>query len=315
MHGLDHILQPTDFSSCAASAFVHAVRLARRNNATLHLFNVAPSMEEGTLRGRYGKPIESTEYFKQIEEEADAEMQRLIDAADTDGVSIRRVHTRGIAPGPVIVDYAESEAIDLVVMGTSGRRGVRRFVLGSVAEEVVRHAPCSVFTVRSEEGIEEEPAHIQRILIPVDLSAYTRPLLNVGYDVAEEYSAAVDVLHVVESSPFPSRLVGAFTLSDVISDPERRAKDQLDHLVEEMQPTEIPAQTHIRDGHAAASIVETARENDVDLIVIASRGRSGFEGFLLGSVTERVVRKADCPVFIARVEPEEAGQQEATEDN
>lgn len=310
MHGLDQILHPTDFSEGAASAFVHAVRLARRNDAILHLLNVAPDLGEDPIGGAYGQRVDEQAYLQELKAETDAEMQQLVDAVDTEGVRIKRVHSRGVAPGPVITDYAEQEDIDLIAVGTTGRRGMRRFVLGSVAEEVVRRAPCSVFTVRSPHGVEEEPDLIQRLLIPLDLSAYTRPLLRTGYEVAAEYSAAVDLLHVVDASPYPKPLVGAFTLRDVVDDPERRAEGQMDHLIESLAPDAIPTERYVREGHPASQIVAAAEEHDVDLIVIASHGRSGFEGFLVGSVTERVVRRASCPVFVARVEPEAPDDQD-----
>jgi len=221
---------------------------------------------------------------------------------------VRVEHRRGIAPGPVINDYADDHQVDLIVMGTQGRRGVGRFVLGSVAEEVVRQAPCSVMTVRDDDT-DTPPPTIDRMLVPVDLSEFTVPLYRAALNVAATYSAQIDVLHVIEPLPFPVPLVGAFTIHDLVPDPTERSTEQLQQLVDTVGHPDASATPHAVEGHAAQTIIQQADELNSDLIMMASHGLSGIEGFLLGSVTARVVRRARCPVFVARVEPEALPEQ------
>jgi nucleotide-binding universal stress UspA family protein len=305
MFTIKTILHPTDFSDSANEALAHALRIARRHQATLHLLNVAPSLGEDPVRSAYSIGAGESAVYQKMADRAQELMDALIDESGAGDLEedIVRVHDRGVAPGPVINDYAQEHDVDLIVMGTHGRRGVERFMLGSVAEEVVRHAPCSVMTVRRTADGAQPPA-IDRILVPVDLSEYTVPLFRAALNVASTYSARVDLLHVVEPLPFPVPLVGALTIHDLVPDPTEQSESQLANLAESMTHEGVNVTPHVEEGHAAATIVAQAEALDSDLIMIASHGLSGVERFLLGSVTARVVRRAHCPVLVARVEPE-----------
>lgn len=304
MFTINTILHPTDFSDCANEAFAHALRMARRHKATLHLLNVAPSLGEDPVRSAYSIGAGENTIYKKMEDRAQELMKALISEHGAEDLKDTvRVHDRGIAPGPVINSYAQEHDVDLIVMGTHGRRGVERFVLGSVAEEVVRQAPCSVMTVRRTTDSAQPPT-IDRMLVPVDLSEYTVPLFRAALNVASTYSARIDLLHIVEPLPFPVPLVGAVTIHDLVPDPAEQSTSQLTKLAESITHEGVNVTPHVEEGHAAATIVEQAEALDSDLIMIASHGLSGVERFLLGSVTARVVRRAHCPVLVARVEPE-----------
>lgn len=305
MFAINTILHPTDFSPCSKGAFAHAVRMARRHDATLHLLNVAPSLGEDPVRSAYELGAGETSIYKEVEDKAQVLMGQLIDEAGAQDMAITTAHDRGIAPAPVVMEYADDHDVDLIVMGTHGRRGVQRFMLGSVTEEVVREASCSVMTVRSEGETVPAPPTIDRLLVPVDLSEFTVPLFRAALNMAGTYSASIDLLHVVEPLPFPVPLIGAITIHDLVPDPTERSTDQLNRLATSITHPEVDVTTHVEEGHAAKTVVAQADALDADLIMIASHGLSGFEHFLLGSVTSRVVRRAKCPVFVARVEPEE----------
>jgi len=301
MFKTDTILHPTDFSEESHHAFRYAYELAKLRGAELHLLHVAPSLGDDPLRGAFDASLDEEEFYREIRDEADARMKSLIETVEDSDVPVRRVHTRGIAPAEVIADYAEREGMDLVVMGTQGRTGVSRIVLGSVAGEVVRKAPCAVLTVREDTKM---PSNIDRVLTPVDLSEFSRPLLRAARDLTASFNASMDVLTVVEPLPFPVPLVGAVTLHDLMPDPVEQSQKQLDRLVETTEGLPVTIRTHVEEGHAAMTIVDAAAEHDADLIVMASHGRTGLERIMLGSVTARVVRRAECPVCVLRVEPE-----------
>jgi len=314
MFAVHTILHPTDFSECSKHALAHAVRMARRHHAALHLLNVAPSMGDDPVRTAYSLGAGEDADYEALAEQARARMRQLAEAAGADDLNVLVEHRRGIAPGPVINDYANDRDVDLIVMGTHGRRGVGRFVLGSVAEEVVRQAPCSVMTVRAEDA-DGPPPTVDRVLVPVDLSEFTVPLYRAALDVAATYSARIDLLHVIEPLPFPVPLVGAITIHDLVPDPTERSTQQLKRLVETVRHPDVSATPHVTEGHAAQSIIQQADDLESDLIMMASHGLSGIEGFLLGSVTARVARRAHCPVFVARVEPEERPEPPPTADD
>jgi nucleotide-binding universal stress UspA family protein len=197
----------------------------------------------------------------------------------------------------VIVDYAGDEDVGLVAMGTHGRRGVDRMLFGSVTEEVVRRAPCPVFTVRK--GAEVAPGEaVHRVLAPVDFSEASETAVRHAKEVALTYGAEINLLHVVEEPLYPAAYgmePVEFSTQDVIDQVEQRLGD----LVREEIGYEH-ALVGAQVGHPPTAILEYVDENEVDLIVIATRGRTGLERILLGSVTERVLRRSPVPVFVVK---------------
>lgn len=303
------VLHPTDFSPESQHAFQYAYELADRRDAELHLLHVATFLGDDPLRSVFDVSLDEDKFYKEVYEEADEKMKDLIETVEASSVRVRRIHSRGMAPAPVITDYAEDQGIDVIVTGTEGRRGVSRLIMGSVANEVVRNAPCTVLTV--PDGATQTPAEVQRVLTPTDLSEFSRPLLRAAQDLTASFNASLDLLHVVEPLPFPVPLVGAVTLHDLIPDPTGQAKRQLDRLVKTSGGLPVSISTHVAEGHAAITIVEEAEKNDADLIIMASHGRTGLERVMLGSVTARVVRRASCPVCVVRVDPESNDEYEA----
>ncbi|PEN15218.1 hypothetical protein CRI94_02755 [Longibacter salinarum] len=302
MFKIDAILHPTDFSEESHHAFEYAYDLAEQWGAELHLLHVAPSLGDDPVRGAFDASLDEEEFYRTIRDEVDQKMQSLIDTVEQSDVPVHRIHSRGIAPADVISEYAEHEGMDIVVMGTEGRRGVSRLLLGSVTAEVVRKAPCAVLTVQEDANI---PSDVKRVLTPVDLSEFSRPLLRAAREVTATFNASMDVLTVVEPLPFPVPLVGAVTLHDLMPDPIEQSRKQLDRLVQTTEGLPVSIETHVKEGHAAMMIIDTAGELDSDLILMASHGRTGLERIMLGSVTARVVRQATCPVCVLKVQPEE----------
>jgi len=307
----DVILHPTDFSESAAAAFRYALQLADRLDSSLHLLNVAPAFGDDPIRGAYEVKLDEDSFYQQIRERADEQVAPFLKEADAHDVPVTYVHRHDGAPGGQIVEYVDAEHVDLVVMGTHGRGRIRRALLGSVAQEVVRHASCSVLTVRHD--VQTDPRDWSRLLVPVDLSEFSAPLLHTAKDMAAAFQASIDLLHVVEPLPFPVPLVGAVTIHDLIPDPTEQIEKQFDALQKRVDGLPVTVRTHVSEGHAATTILDAAHELESDMIVIASHGLSGLERALLGSVTARVVRRAECPVFVARVEPEAAEEEEPAE--
>jgi nucleotide-binding universal stress UspA family protein len=222
---------------------------------------------------------------------------------------MRRVHRRGAAAGEVITSYAEEEAVDLIVMGTHGRRGLRRLALGSVAEEVVREAPCAVMTVREE--TRPKPQAIDRMLVPVDFSDVTTTLAERATALAAAYDAAVDLVHVVEPMPSVTTMGEGWVGPELIPQLVDQAGKELERLAEAVG-AEVPVATHVSQGPPASAILDTAADRESDLIAMASHGRTGLERVMLGSVTARVVRRAECPVVTLRAAKASAEEDEAS---
>jgi nucleotide-binding universal stress UspA family protein len=294
MLALRRILFPTDFSDGAALAFPQAAALAAWHDAELHVLNVvegaAPPEETlpaslDVLHGWLGRASDAgpTEEF------------------DLDALSLVQNQVDDDSAAERIVAYAAAEDIDLIVMSTHGRRGVQRMLLGSVTEEVVRTAPCPVLAVRSD-GDEAPSPIVRRILVPVDFSDASSAAVRHANALAQTHGAEIDLLHVVEQVVYPSAYgvePAYFPTQEVLGRVERTlgemAREGLAH-------GDVSASAVV--GYAPLTILDHADEHDIDLIVIATHGRSGLDRMLLGSVTERVLRRASAPVFI--VKPDQA---------
>jgi nucleotide-binding universal stress UspA family protein len=299
---LRRILYPTDFSDCARVALPHALELARRHGARLEMLYVAPVFGDDPVRGAFQATVDEDEFYRSLRDESDARMQDMLDAFDVSGVDVRRVHTRGSAASDVIVDYTESEDVDTVVLGTHGRRGVRRMLLGSVTQHVVRHVGCPVLTVRKLDGPAEYGLPVQRILAPVDFSVHSINAVAYAQALGAAYEASVDLVHVIDpvlneqlqQTGFKDR---AATEDHIVD----RARRRLQWLSREVRgPEGLIYDYHVVIGYPPEQINALAAERNIDLIVIASHGMTGLRRFPMGSVTERVMTTADCPVFVTK---------------
>ncbi|WP_456429001.1 universal stress protein [Rhodocaloribacter sp.] len=302
MMRIHRILHPTDFSACAHAAFEHAVYLARKHGSELHVLHVAPTFGEDPIRGAFESSIDEASFFKALWAEADREMRAFIDSHPHDGVAIKRVHSRGVSPKEVILEYAEREDVDLIVMGTRGRRGVRRALLGSVAEAVVREARCPVLTAHApkEEGAPVVEG-VRHILAPFDFSFHSREALRYAKELAALYEAHLDLLHVIHWNAYPDFYsLGSMPLETHERDLEAEARREMEATYERVLGPNGAVSFHAVTGYPAYEILAFAERRPSDMIVMATHGQTGLRHFLAGSVTEKVVRSAPCPVFTVR---------------
>ncbi len=298
MLNVNKILYPTDFSQAAAHAMPFAVWLAEQFDAELHLLHalVLHADDPGNIAHRFPNVEELYESLHKTAEE-----QLGVTAAEhaSSGLVVQQAQRRGISAPGLILDYVEENDIDLVVMGTHGRRGLRRLLLGSVAEEVVRLAPCPVVSVRERAG-KEAGALVDNLVVPIDFSEHSRLALEYAAALARPHEAKLQLLHVIEETVYPDFYLPVLASGDVIAEKlQEQAKARLSKLAAEVADG-IVCSVHVKTGRAAHTIADFARAEDAELIVIASHGLTGLSHMLLGSVTESVVRLADCPVFTAK---------------
>lgn len=295
---LNNILFPTDFSPCAEEAFEHAIHLANDTGATVHVLTVVG--EEADDRPMEYLPLEAAADGSGLYYEPD-------DEAHEEPVRIVYHQIQDTSPAEAIVGRVDESDIDLVVMGTHGRRGADRLLSGSVAEEVVRRASCPVFTVLCQAATDassdshlEGAAPIRNIVVPVDLSEHTPAVISHARAVAALYNATIHLLHVVEDVAYPT-VYGIDPLTPVLPDVMERAEESLQRYAQQIRTqTGITVKTHVVTGYAAEDIVHTAKELKADLILMGTHGRTGLRRFLIGSVAEKVVRRTPCPVFIVK---------------
>lgn len=295
MLNIRRVLFPTDFTDGSKQAFPQAAYLADWHDAELHILNVT---------GRHRHDYEKTKEHFPISVDTLTEWLRrpseAIEGAnwpDLSALSVTQKQVESAAAADRIVAYTEEEDIDLVVMGTHGRRGLNRMLFGSVTEEVVRKAPCPVFTVRAGADVAPNRA-VRRILVPVDFSDASEEAVLHAKEIAFTYGAEIDLLHVVEE-PFYPPPYGLDPIDFPTEEVLERVETQLADLArEEIGYEHVMVQA--TTGSPPHEILEYVDENEIDLVVIATHGRTGLDRVLLGSVTERVLRQSPTPVFVVK---------------
>jgi nucleotide-binding universal stress UspA family protein len=295
---IDRILCPTDYSEFSERALERAVRLARWFEACITVLHVVPSTRL-LLPADVGVPsvvVPADLLRVQRQDEAEA-LERFVAPFRSEGVSIETRLVDG-EPARHIQSAAEDLAADLVVMGTHGRGGFERFVLGSVTEKVLRQASCPVLIVGND-PMPEQGSLFRRILCAVDLTESSAHTLEVALSVAGENMARVTLLHVLEGLPGPPEAMRYRGLPDlgrlrqeILDEAEARLHRCLPKDTREL----FSVNERVEEGAPWRKVLEVAGETDAELIVMGAHARhAGF-----GSTVGRVVRRASCPVLIVR---------------
>lgn len=285
---LDRILFATDGSECAEHARRHAFHLADHFDAVVHVTQV----EE--------REVELTDTIDIHESDILADLHASHAEETTLAVEPRVQEQTVVYPSAAggILQYAVEHDVHLVVIGTHGRRGIRRAVLGSVSEEVVRHAPCPVMTV----GRGAKPPEALRggdLMVPVDFSEHRPRLLAHAREIALMYGMEVTLLHAVELAGVPD----VYGLSSGMPKPvelTNRTRTMLETEASDLRAHDLEVSVEVRCGHPAEEVIDATDELDVDLLTIATHGRTGLDRVLMGSVAEKVIRRAPCPVLTVK---------------
>ncbi|GCF12387.1 universal stress protein [Haloarcula mannanilytica] len=279
----DTILVPIDDSPGSQRAFEAAATLARQYGSTLHVLAVVD--EHGPSDGDWDYDGDSP---------AATFVDEQTDVVDTDGIDVTPAVREGVVHEEIL-DYADENGVDLVVMGTHGRTGVRRYLLGSVTEKVVRLSDVPVLSVKAD----ADPGAVafEDILLPTDGSSGAEAAIEPTAALAGETDATVHVLSAVDT-----RSLGIDVGSSVIIDElESIAEDAVATTSERLYEAGVGAvKTAVAHGIPYQVILQAIDDNDVDLVVIGTHGRTGIDRYLLGSVTEKLVRTAPVPVLTVR---------------
>ena len=296
---LHNILAAVDFSECSAVGLQLALRLAGKTGARVHVVFVQVLHADPFAPAVY--PADHQQRVTNAIREQAAQAFRALVMNDR-SVDVSYDVIQDLAVTPAIERFARNYAIDLTVVGTHGRRGLRHMMLGSVAEELVRTLPCPVLTVRSDAEVrlfgEGEKAEV---LVPIDFSSHSIEAVHTGREVAALFSLPMRLLHVVEETLHPAFYnAGAFSIYDLQPDVEERAWAHLQSILSETPGPVVPVELEVVDGRAAAEIVRVARERGSSLVVMATHGLTGLAHLFMGSVAEKVVRSSPCPTLVVK---------------
>jgi nucleotide-binding universal stress UspA family protein len=295
---LKRVLCPVDLSELSIDAVKWGTGIAERYGSELIVLHVVPSFEPMEVHaGALFDPVRFV--YPMPSEEIEA---RLRDAVRKAGVTADRagVAARAGDPRQVIVNEARTTAADLVVMATHGRTGFDRVVLGSVAEGVLRSAPCSVVTVRADGSHTPAPATVRSVLCAVDFSPGSRDAAAFAVDLANRFGASVAFLHVIEWLPEDDARATA-QLADPLFPPYRMIseREQLESLIAGLPQVRQGVTAEVTAGRAHRHITRIASEMNADLIVLGAHGR-GPAVAAGASTSAHVVRAAPCTVLTFR---------------
>lgn len=294
------ILVPIDFSDTTKHALAWALYLARRERASLRLLHVMRDPEYDAW-----SPVRLSPEQRVLRDDpaviVEVQAAKMLAALDADGVDVEVDSLRGDSIVKNVLRYADQIDADLIVVGTHGRKGIQRWVLGSVAEEIVRQAPVPVLVVPT--SIPEPPDRpVRRILMPVDFTVAGEAAFAEAEAWARRHQATLVVQHILEGAP-PAEIYGTeyAPVPSLTTEMITQARTVLAHRVERAKADGVAVvEQHLDEGEPGETILETAYTSNTDLIVMGTHARKGFERFLLGSVAERVLRRACCPVLVVR---------------
>lgn len=292
---IKRILCPIDYSEFSRHALDYAIAVGEWYKASVTAVYVLPhvaSLIPAGDPGLYPAFVFADEDLQQFKTHLDAFV-----AESGDKVKVETLVIEGTAAGEITRLASELPA-DLLVMGTHGRSGFDRLLLGSVTEKVLRKARCPVLTVpRRVSTVPPGPIQFTRILCPVDFSPSSLRALEFAESIAEESDAHLRVMHVLEpASVFEPVPMGGGGAPPVNPHASTTALERLRGAISRDARIYSQVTETVRVGRAYREILQEAAEQRSDLIVIGAHGgRIGAGAF--GSTTNHVVREAGCPVL------------------
>jgi len=297
------ILCPTDLSDIAPRAFDHALALARFHQAEVELAYVSEPLLPGPVAPASYPPWAVLD--PAVRGRLRSALEALAAPASALGIPVRiEVHEGRVVVE--ILERARSWPADVVVMGTHGRGGFERWVLGSVTEKVLRKAPCPVLTVPppAEELHPSGAVLFRRILCPVDFSGASLAALRHALRLAEESCAEITVVHVLEwlVEDEPGTRIAGFDVPEYRRYLEKDARERLHQVVPEDARDWCRPREEVVGGRPGREILRLAEERQADLVVMGVRGRNPVDLALFGSTTHHVVRGARCPVLVVHTD-------------
>ncbi len=292
MFAYNKILVPLDGSELAERALATAQQLALVTAAELVLLRIVPPLFLSV------DPLVFDQMSQQGEDEAMAYLRRVQDTQLPANLRVHLVTQTGPVAG-LILQYAQNHACDLIIMSSHGRSGASRWVYGSVADKVLRGACCNVLIIRAQ--IEETPFTHQRILVPLDGSQLAESALEPALVLAQALPAELVLLRVVNPAHLTLETTTMRQQSDYLENHDREETEAyMQQIQASLTGQPVVIHTDIVKGSTAETIIDYAAAHRFDLIVMSSHGRSGIQRWVYGSITEKVLRGANCATMVIR---------------
>ncbi len=278
---LHRILIPFDFSDPSLEALKAAAQLALPSRSLIQVVHVIEEQH----------PPQEPGIFEE-QEKIEAAIDQCLGEAE---ISIQKeIHLRTGRPFEKILEEIEKSEADLIVMGSHGRKGLERFLMGSVAEKIVRHSSIPVWVQR---GVAKKIP--KKILVPIDFSGFSRESLEMAVHWAERLNAEIYLIHIIDLRDLylTDHLANTYDRATLEKKLFDEAQEKISQWAEHLS---VPHRLEIRFGSPAVEIEKEIEKEKIDLVVLSTHGRTGLKHFFMGSVAENVVRSAPCSVLTFR---------------
>ncbi|OGW37459.1 MAG: hypothetical protein A2010_15255 [Nitrospirae bacterium GWD2_57_9] len=287
--GVQRILLSSDGSEFSEGAVREAVRLAKTCSSSLSVLSVID----------YNPEFDSVapQIMEKKEKEARLHLEAVQARARKEGVECATLVEKGEDPYRNIVEAAEKDKSTMIVMGRRGRTGLKRLMMGSVTARVIGLAPCNVLVVPRAAEV-----RFKSILVATDGSRYSAAAVSEAIGLAKRNGSQLTVISVVPAEiATPTDIDFTVNQRELIAEKEMRNAEQNAKAVKEAAQKEgVSVKAFVMSGKPAEAVIQIAGEQKADLIVVGSHGRTGVERLLMGSVAERVIVLASCPVLVVK---------------
>lgn len=294
------ILCATDFSDFSNHTVNYGVALAKEFGSKLIICHVI-DLSSVAIYGEF--QLDPIGQQNRIIDDAKDQLEKLTGDQPVDWEPMITVGK----PADEILRAVEEEKIDLVISATRGRSGLKRLILGSVTERLMLTLPCPLLVLRSpgHEFISsaDHAIKLKKILVGCDFSPDSDQAFNHALSLAQEFEAELHLANVIETPAQSTLLKSESSAVEVIQEDFRDLiRQKLKDMVPEEARNWCTPQTGILEGQPYEELARYAESNDIDMIVMGIRGHSLMKTLFLGSTTDRVVRRAPCPVLSVGVQ-------------
>jgi nucleotide-binding universal stress UspA family protein len=297
---ITRVLVPIDLSRGSSKAISYAMAISRRLGADVHFIHVVDSTQYLPPTLLMWPVVSQVEWRVRASKQLEGIAQKYSRFGEIE------VHAplEGCAHEEICRAARELKA-DLIIIATHGYTGYKRAFLGSTAERVVQFSPCPVLVVRKPyRGVTETKARARgkefqlgKVVIPVDFSPCAEGALELGGALARDLGAKVDLVHAVGVPYYPmeDQYTALATLT-LLEELRKAASREMEKMA--ARANLRGAAREVVEGSPSQSICDYASRAEADLIIVSTHGRSGLRHALIGSVAERIVRYAECPVLV-----------------
>ena len=297
MTPIRHILCPVDLSDGSRRALEHAAALARPGQSrltVLHVYStlsaadVAPMLDDVSVR------IDPDCLTRELEA-----FVLPVAAGLSLGLRLRRADDVRRA----IVEEADTVGADLLVIGSHGRSGFERLLLGSTAERVVRRSTCPVLVVPPQ-SVPPDDGRFRQIVCGIDFSAASLQAFRCAIQTVTAKGADVTLVHAIEMPPelHDRQIVAAYDVEAIRAAAELGSRSRLEAIVAGDGAAPVRVNAAVVEGRAHREILKIASARNADLVVLGTHGRSAIDRYVFGSNTDGVLRGAPCPVLTVRAQ-------------